>query len=230
LPWVKPGVRVIARTVVVRSQPLPRRDFRVFCELEAMYRNVVEQFVIHTIENGVKSFVKLKASRYRDLRELYPSLSSHYAYTVCQDASTRVKSFHKLKRIGRTDRRYSAVNKISIRFDDHLWRTDELTCVWITTHEGWIRVEFELHKLYWKYVNGGWGLASEAKLKLDRKARRIEFMLIFKKDVEAYKPKGYIAINVNENSIIVLVDSIVYLFETGLKDITLGYYYRRRSV
>ena len=27
-----------------------------------------------------------------------------------------------------------------------------------------------------------------------------------------------------------LVDCIVYLFETGLKDITLGYYYRRKSV
>jgi len=54
-------------------------------------------------------------------------------------------------------------------------------------------------------------------------------MLVFKKDVKVYKLRGYIAVDVNENSIAVLVDRIVYLFETGLKDITLGYYYYRRK-
>ncbi len=68
---------------------------------------------------------------------------------------TRVKSFLKMKRVGRTDRRYPVVNKISIWLDDHLWRKDWLTCIWVTTHRGWIRVELELHKLYWKYVNRG---------------------------------------------------------------------------
>ena len=220
----------VARTVVVRSQFLPRKVFRVFCELIAMYRNMVEQLVIHAIENDVRSFVKLKASRYSYLRELYPSLPSHYAYTACQDASIRVKSFHKLKRMGRTDRRYPSVNKISVWLDDHLWRMDGLTSIRIATHRGWIRVELEPNKLYWKYVNRGWRIASEAKLKLDRKTRRIEIILVFKKDVEVYKPRGYISVDVNENSIAVLVDGIVYIFETGLKDITLGYYYRRKSV
>jgi len=220
----------VARTVVVRSQPLPRKVFLILCELIAMYRNMVEQLVIHAIENDVRSFVKLKASRYSYLRELYPSLPSHYAYTACQDASIRVKSFHKLKRMGRTDRRYPSVNKISVWLDDHLWRMDGLTSIRIATHRGWIRVELEPNKLYWKYVNRGWRIASEAKLKLDRKSRRIEIILVFKKDVEVYKPRGYISVDVNENSIAVLVDGIVYIFETGLKDITLGYYYRRKSV
>jgi len=220
----------VARTVVVRSQPLPRKVFLILCELIAMYRNMVEQLVIHAIEKDVRSFVKLKASKYRYLRELYPSLPSHYAYTVCQDAIIRVKSFHKLKRMGRTNRRYPSVNKISVWLDDHLWRMDGLTSIWIATHRGWIRVELELNKLYWKYINRGWRIASEARLKLDRKSRRIEIVLVFKKDVEVYKPRGYISVDVNENNIAVLVDGIVYLFETGLKDITLGYYYRRKRV
>ena len=42
------------RTVVVRSQPLPRKVFRVFNELEAMYRNMVEQLVVHAIEKDVR--------------------------------------------------------------------------------------------------------------------------------------------------------------------------------
>jgi len=220
----------VARTVVVRSQFLPRKVFRVFCELIAMYRNMVEQLVVHAIEEDVRSFVRLKASRYSYLRELYPNLPSHYAYTACQDAIIRVKSFHKLKRMGRTNRRYPSVNKISVWLDDQLWRMDGLTSIWIATHRGWIRVELELNKLYWKYINRGWKLASEVKIRLDRKSRRIEVILVFKKDVGTYKPRGYIAVDVNENSVAVLVDGIVYLFETGLKDITLGYYYRRKSV
>jgi len=193
-----------------------------------MYRNMVEQLVVHAMEKDVRSFVKPKTSRYHYLRELYSGLPSHYAYTACQDAIIRVKSFHKLKRMDRTDRRYPSVNKISVWLDDHLWRIDGLTSIRIATHRGWVRVELELNKLYWKYINRGWNIASEAKLKLDRKSRRIE--LVFKKNVETYKPKGYISVDVNENSIAVLVDGIVYIFKTGLKDITLGYYYRRKRI
>ncbi len=70
------GMRAVARIVAVRSQPLPRKVFRIFNELKAMYRNLVEQLVVHTIENDVRSFVKLKASRCHYLREFYPSLPS----------------------------------------------------------------------------------------------------------------------------------------------------------
>jgi len=66
-----------------------------------------------------------------------------------------------LKRMGRTNRRYPSINKILVWFDDHLWRMDELTCVRIATHRGWVRVELELNKLYWKCINRDWKLASE---------------------------------------------------------------------
>jgi len=65
---------------------------------------------------------------------------------------------------------------------------DGLTSIRIATHKGWVRVELEPHKLYWKYINRSWELASEAKLKLNRKDRRLEVILVFKKDVEVYKP------------------------------------------
>jgi len=47
---------------VVGSSPLPRRVFRVFVELEGMYRDIVEQLVIYAVSSSVKSFTKLKAS------------------------------------------------------------------------------------------------------------------------------------------------------------------------
>ena len=40
-------------------------------------------------------------------------------------------------------------------------------------------VDFEFHKQYWRYFNRGWKLASEAKIKLDRKNRRLTIYLAF---------------------------------------------------
>jgi len=54
----------------------------------------------------------------------------------------------------------------------------------IATHRGWIAVELDPHKQYWRYVNRGWKLASEAKVKLDRRNRQLIICLTFVRDVE----------------------------------------------
>ena len=87
----------VMRTVVVRSVKLSRKVFRIFVELEGMYRNMLEQLVLYASKNLIWSFTKLKSLKYRELRAMYPQLPSHYAYTACQDAATRVKSFYRCK-------------------------------------------------------------------------------------------------------------------------------------
>ncbi len=110
----------VGRTVIVRSTSLPRKVFNVFVELEGMYRNMVEQLTMFAIRNDVKSFTKLKALKYREMRNLYPQLPSHYVYTACQDASTRARSFLKLKKHGLAEKKYPEVRSVSIWLDDHL--------------------------------------------------------------------------------------------------------------
>ncbi len=44
----------VTRTVIVRSAKLPRKIFKVFVELEGMYRNMVEQIVMHAVKNDIK--------------------------------------------------------------------------------------------------------------------------------------------------------------------------------
>jgi IS605 OrfB family transposase len=220
----------VTRTVIVKSTPLPRKLFRIFVELEGVYRNMVEQLTLYAVRSGIASFTKLKALKYRELRSLHPQLPSHYAYTACQDASTRVKSFFKRKKKGLAKKDYPEVKKVSIWLDDHLWRMRGLTSIEIATHRGWVTVWLEPHKQYWKYVNSGWGLVSEAKMKLDKRNRQLIIYLTFKRSVEAYKPRGFISVDVNENHVAVLVDDKVFLFETGFRDIVLGYYYRRKRV
>jgi hypothetical protein len=73
------GVNEVTRTVTVRSEQLPRRTLRIFVELEGMYRNIVEQLVLHAVNNNITKFTRLKAERYREVRSLYPQLPSHYA-------------------------------------------------------------------------------------------------------------------------------------------------------
>ncbi len=145
----------VARTVIVKSVKLPRKLFRSFVELEGMYRNMVEQFVLYAVSNNIKSFTKLRALKYREMRNLYSQPHSHYVYTACRDTSTRVKSFLRLKKQNLTERDYPEVRRVSIWLDDHLWKLNGYTSIRIATHKGWVTVEFEPHKQYWKYVNGG---------------------------------------------------------------------------
>jgi IS605 OrfB family transposase len=191
---------------------------------------MVEQLVLYAARNGVSSFTKLKALKYRELRTLYPQLPSHYAYTACQDVSTRVKSFFKRRKKGLARRDYPLVNRVSIWLDDHLWRMRSLTSIEIATHKGSVTIELEPHKQYWRYLNTGWRPASEAKVKLDKRNRRLIIYLVFKKSVEVYKSRGFISVDVNENHVAVLVDDKAFLFETGFRDIVLGYYYRRKRI
>ena len=44
----------VTRTFIVRSIRLSRKVFRVFVELEGMYRNMVEQLVLYAVRSKVK--------------------------------------------------------------------------------------------------------------------------------------------------------------------------------
>ena len=220
----------ITRTVIVKSTKLPRKVFSVFIELEGMYRNMVEQLVLYAVRNNIKSFMRLKALKYREMRNLYNQLPSHYVYTACQDASTRAKSFLRLKKLSLAEREYPEVKKVSIWLDDHLWKPNGYTSIKIAAHKGWITVDFEPHKQYWRYINRGWKLASETMIKLNKKNRELIIYLNFVKEVREYKPRGYLPVDVNENNVTILADGVAYLFETYMEKLVLGYYYRRKRI
>ncbi len=220
----------VTRTVIVKSVRLQRRVFKVFVELEGMYRNMVEQLTMYAVSNSIKSFTRLKALKYREMRNIYPHLPSHYIYTACQDASTRAKSFLRLKKLGLAEKEYPEVRRVSIWLDDHLWKLNGLTSIRIATHKGWITVGFEPHKQYWKYVNRGWKLASEARIKLDKRNRQLVIYLSFVKGIQKYTPRGYLPVDINENNVTMLVNGIAFLFETDTEKLVLGYYYRRKKI
>ena len=220
----------VVRTVVVPSVRLSYRTYRALAEIEKEYSQMLRELVDFAYERGITSYAKLHALKYREMRQKYPNLPSHYVYTACQDASARVKSFLAKKKRGEAYTDKPAVRRVSIWLDDHLWKPEGRTAVKISTKRGWVTVELRPHKHFWRHVNGGWSLRSEARLKLDHRRRIAYFYFIFRREVKPYEPRGYLPVDVNENNVTMLVDNVAYLLETNVKRITLGYAERRRRV
>ena len=211
---------------------MTKRKLAVFRELDEMYREILVELVDYGFRNSIDSFTRLKRNKYRELRERFPQLPSHYIHTVCQDASARIKSFMKLKkkRVAKTDK--PEVKKVSIWLDDHLWRRVGYTRILIYTHKGWIPVDLMVHKLYWKYFNNGWSLKTQPRIRINYKCRRLLVYFVFSKtiNVDENTVKPVISVDVNENNVAVKVFDNVYILETSVKRITIGYAGYRESV
>ena len=220
------------RTVVVPSVRLTEKKLEVFRELEDLYKQVLIELVDYGFRSNIDSFTRLKRDKYHELRGKLPQLPSHYIHTTCQDASTRIKSFNKLKKKGLAKSEKPVVNDVSIWLDDHLWKRIGYTTILIYTHKGWVSVELAPHKLYWRYINGGWVLRTQIKLKIDYECKRLLIYFVFAKtiNVDENSAKHMISIDVNENNVAVKVLDKVYILETGIKKITIGYARYREAV
>jgi len=218
-------VSELIRTVVVPSVELTEKKFEVFRELEELYRQILIELVDYGFRNSVDSFTRLKRDKYRELRGRYPHLPSHYIHTACQDVSTRIKSFNKLRKRGLAKSEKPEVSRVSIWLDDHLWRRVGYTTILIYTHRGWIPVELVPHKLYWRYINSCWALRTQPKIRLDYKRRRLLVYFVFVKavDVDESGVKRVVSVDVNEDNVAVKVLGKVYILETGIRRITIGY-------
>jgi len=215
----------VTRTVVVPSVVLTMRKLEIFRELEEIYKNILVELVDFGFRNSIDSFTRLKRDKYHELRKKFPQPPSHYIHTACQDASTRIKSFNKLKKKGLAETERPEVRKVTVWLDDHLWKRAGHAAILIHTHRGWVPVELALHKQYWKYINAGWSLRAQPRIKIDYKHRRLLVYFVFTKTVSVNEggAKQTISVDVNENNVAVKVLNKVYILETGIKRITVGY-------
>ena len=196
-------------------------------EVEKEYREVLEEAINYGLSNKTTSFTRIKAGVYKTEREKHKDLPSHYIYTACEDASERLDSFEKLKKRGKSYTEKPSVRRVTIHLDDHLWKFS-LDTISISTKRSRVFISPTFPKIFWRYYNKGWLIASEARFRL-MKGNVVEFFIVFKKDEpKPYEPKGFIPVDLNENSVSVLVDGKPMLLETNTKKITLGYEYRRK--
>jgi len=78
--WVvKPGDRIfVSRTAAIPSKKLSRRDFKVLEEVVNIYSRMLGDILPHASRNIIESCYRLKNGRYRELRNIYPDIPSHY--------------------------------------------------------------------------------------------------------------------------------------------------------
>jgi IS605 OrfB family transposase len=127
--------------------------------------------------------------------------------------------------------------------DDHLWKPVNptkiningfenifFTSVAIHTHMGWVHLDLEPSKEFYKLLTRGFKPTSHPKIKLDRRSRRVLFHLSLEKEVEIYRPENVKPVDVNENSVATLYGAFTAILETDLAETTLGYSYRKKSI
>jgi len=217
----------VERTVKLRVR-VDHSTYSALKEVEEEYREVLEDAINYGLSNETTSFTRIKAGVYRTERENHKDLPSHYIYTACEDASERLSSFEKLKKRGKAYTEKPSVRRVAIHLDDHLWRFS-LDKISISTKKGKVFISPTFPKIFWRYYNTEWRIASEARFRL-MKGNVIEFYVVFKKDVKPYEPEAFIPIDLNEDSVSVLVYGKPTLLETNTKKITLGYEYRRKAI
>jgi hypothetical protein len=94
-----------------------------------------------------------------------------------------------------------------------------------------VHLDLEPSKEFYKLLARGFKPKSHAKIKLDRKNRRVLFHISLGKEVEIYRPeKAVKPVDVNENSVATLYEAFAVILETDLAETTLGYSYRKESI
>jgi putative transposase len=80
LMWVaKPGDKIVtSRTAILPSKKLSRREFRALEEIVNIYSEVLENVLPHASRKIIENHYILRNGRYRELRNIYPNIPSHY--------------------------------------------------------------------------------------------------------------------------------------------------------
>ena len=78
--WVaKPGDKIVTSgTAVIPSKKLSRREFRALEEVVNIYSRMLGDVLPHASRNIIESYYRLKNEKYRELRNIYPNIPSHY--------------------------------------------------------------------------------------------------------------------------------------------------------
>ncbi|ANF22232.1 RNA-guided endonuclease InsQ/TnpB family protein [Thermococcus piezophilus] len=194
--------------------------------LFSTYREIVNFLITYAFENNVTSFYRLKKETYRELREKYSQLPSHYLYTACQMATSIFKSYRKRKRKGKANGK-PIFKKEVIMLDDHLFKLDlEKGLIKLSTPNGRIQLEFYPAKYHEKF--GDWKVGQAW---LVRTPKGVFLHVVFSRAVEVREPKAFIGVDLNENNVTLSLPNGEFLqIITHEREIRTGYFLKRRKI
>jgi IS605 OrfB family transposase len=224
--------KILTKTVVLEcyANRYARKALR---EIENAYREMLVEMVNYAVEYKASQETLHKVF-YEKFRERYPWLPTRVIKGAYRDAARRAKSFRERVKKGKAYKDKPKIRRVTITYSDSQdWRL-EGGVVKLRTHRGWIELHYGNHRQLYRYLYGGWKLASELRFKILGKS--IIVYLSFNRELEVgYDPKNVVAVDVNENNVTIalfkngsLTD--VYRVETSLGRIVIAYSERRKRI
>ena len=184
------------------------------------FRYMVNKCIEVGLEKGITSRYALVREVYHELRQL--GLHSWYALSAIEVATAILKNYRKAKRKGKKVKRPRAKKLMAKIGNQAITVVGDRLRVPLRPRQ---YIYIPLHKRAMEFVRAGYRLRSVV---LTPKMAYITFS----KQVEIKEPKGYMAIDVNEDNITVATtDGEVIVFDlSDLKRASYGYFARRRAV
>ncbi|MDT7887580.1 MAG: transposase [Desulfurococcales archaeon] len=224
-------------------------------ELRNMYPNIPFHYVHGVCQDAVERVSSLRRNRARQYsREIFDELVKHLSLGKRDLRGRRIVRhlWKKSWEIAQYQVDLEMIKGILVpRINGaSLWLVDDLiwkpvnptkiningfeniffTSVAINTHRGLVHLDLEPSKEFYKLLARGFKPTSHAKIKLDRRNRRVIFHLSLEKEIEIYRPEIIKPVDVNENSLATLYEAFSIILETDLAKTTLGYSYRKKSI
>jgi putative transposase len=195
------------------------------------YQRIVNELIEYAHSHRTTSFIALCHVKYRELRQRYPTLPSHYIVTACRHAASIYESFIELKKMGRCEKERPVFKGRTVWLDDHLFKLDvEGWRVSISVHGGkWVALRLLHGKYHDKFKDMRLG---EAWLVL-KDDGNLYLNVVFRQTIvlpEINTDAKVIAIDVNENVIAYGNDEFIERFETNEGIIRTRYFLKRRRI
>jgi putative transposase len=199
--------------------------------LFAEYRKIVNELIEYAHSHRTTSFISLHHAKYRELRQRYPTLPSHYIDTACRLTASIYKSFIERKKLGICDKERPIFKGRTIWLDRQLFKLDvEGWRASIAVHGGrWVALRLLHGKYHDKFKNMRLG---EARLVL-RDDGNLYLNVVFRRAIvlpEVSADAKVIAVDINENIIVYGNDDFIERFETDEGIIRTRYFLKRRRI
>ena len=185
-----------------------------------MFRYMVNKCIDVGLEKGVTSRYALVREVYHELRQL--GLHSWYALSAIEVATVILKNYCKAKKKGKKVKRPRAKKLMAKIGNQAISVVGDRLRVPLRPRQ---YIYIPLHRRAMEFVRAGYKLRSVVL------TPRMAY-ITFSKQVKVKEPKGYLAIDVNEDNITVATtDGEVMVFDlSDLKRASYGYFARRRAI
>jgi len=198
--------------------------------LFAEYRKIVNELIEYAHSHKVTNFISMHRAKYRELRQRYPTLPSHYIYTACRLAISVYKSFIGMRELGMCEKERPIFKGRAIWLDSTLFKLDiEGWRVSIIVHGGrWVTLRL-LHGRYHDKFKGM--KPGEAWLVL--RGGDLYLNVVFRQTIvlpEINMDAKVIAVDINENIVVFGNNEFVERFETNEGIIRTRYFLKRRRI